>query len=210
MTREPVSSDIDRQAREVQDAVNGCLRVLVDLPVAQKQVTIVDRASRRSTSTSATAVSTAVFRDRGCLEISGDRSWTVEGIVDVGLGSSDHQPSVARASLDRTGTPRVAPRQNLVPNSTGRRRQATLQSVGVSLARCSPREFVNRPKSYLKRAIFDHFVSARKPRDCWAHRGIVVRWRAGVEGSVSRVTRIVSLDFLETVSLSFGGLCSSG
>jgi hypothetical protein len=26
----------------------------------------------------------------------------------------------------------------------------------------------------------------------------VVRWRAGVEGSVSRVTRIVSLDFLET------------
>jgi hypothetical protein len=158
MTREPVSSDIDRQAREVQDAVNGCLRVLVDLTVAQKQVAIVDRASRRSTSTSATAVSTAVFRDRGCLEISGDRSWTAEGIVDVGLGSSDHQPSVARASLDRTGTPRVAPRQNLVPNSIGRRRQATLQSVGVSLTECSPREFANRPNTYLKRAIFDRFV----------------------------------------------------
>jgi len=36
------------------------------------------------------------------------RSWTAEGIADVGLGSSDRQPSIARASLDRTGTPGVA------------------------------------------------------------------------------------------------------
>ncbi len=39
-------------------------------------------------------------RDREDCEISGGRSWTAEGIADVGLGSSDRQPSIARASLD--------------------------------------------------------------------------------------------------------------
>ena len=80
---------------------------------------------------------------------------------------------------------------------------------GVSLAGCSPGEFVNCQRATFELAIFDRFVSAGKPRNCRTHRGVLVRWRTGVEG-------VGAANDSDRVSRSFGdssrapSLCEAG
>jgi hypothetical protein len=174
----------------------------------------------------ATAVSTAVFRDRGCALVEVDRrlarstmatcfcatvrstSTRKQPLTDPSLRyrhqrcprqsmighpeistSTEHREGVARSirnSKCRAGT-------EPCPQLGRRRRRATLQFMEVSLEDCSRREFVNCPNSYLK----TRFSIASFQPDVGPTGGIgsvADRFR----GSLSRVTRIMSLDFLET------------
>ena len=74
----------------------------------------------------------------------------------------------------------VARGLNLVPNSVRRASSGDIAICGGALcARCSPMELADRSNCYLKRAILDRWVSARKPQELVDQQRSIARWRTG-------------------------------